>query len=180
MITEASWPVLSGNGCELRVLAVGDADTWLAGEGAEQRRWYESPPASRENVVTAITDWRRSWATASPIRHWGIWARPDGPLAGGVELRNRGDRRANLSYVVFPSHRRRGLASEASTLAAQWALNAWPIDAVVACIDERNVASRGVVESAGFSADGLADPHESSESGVMLRYVFRRRKPDGA
>jgi len=143
MSVEASWPVLSGCLCYLRVLTVADAETWHAGEDVEQRRWFEFPgPAPFENVVKAITNWRDSWKIEGPVRQWGIWTVSDDSLAGGVELSNRGDGRANLSYVVFPNFRRRGLATEAIALASEWAFQAWNIDAVIACVDEQNVASR--------------------------------------
>ncbi|HMK11637.1 MAG TPA: GNAT family N-acetyltransferase, partial [Acidimicrobiales bacterium] len=80
-------------------------------------------------------------------------------------------RRANLSYVVFPSSRRQGIASDAVELAVMWSCTSLPIDAVVAIIDETNEASRGVAERTGFTLDGPADPWEHAESGTMLRYL---------
>ena len=46
------------------------------------------------------------------------------------------------------------------------------VDGFVAIVDERNIASRGVAENAGFTLDGPAEPWEHTESGPMLRYVF--------
>jgi RimJ/RimL family protein N-acetyltransferase len=131
------------------------------------------PAATIDDVVRAIERWRAGWRDEGPVRQWGIWVRDGSALAGGVELRVRDDRRANLSYVVFPPHRRRGLATAAATLAARWGLEHLDTDAVVAIIDEHNIASRGVVTGAGFVLDGPAEPWEHTESGVMLRYVLR-------
>lgn len=165
----SSWPVLVGESCELRVLSSNDADAWLAGDDEEQQRWFEFPgPASLENVVAAIVRWRRGWAQSGPTRHWGIWC---GALAGGVEIRERRDRRASVSYVVFPTYRRLGVASEAIGLATAWALQHLRIDAVVAVIDELNVASIAAARSAGFVLEGQAEPWEYDETGAMLRYV---------
>jgi hypothetical protein len=47
-----------------------------------------------------------------------------------------------------------------------------PVDGFVAIVDERNIASCGVAERAGFTLDGPAEPWEHTESGPMLRYVF--------
>ena len=175
MGAQTEWPVLSGDGFVLRPLSTRDARPWHAGEDEEQRRWFEFPgPAPIENVVAAIDAWRSSWENDGPVRHWGIWVQPDETLVGGVEIRDRGDRRANVSYVVFPPARRRRIATRAVHLASTWAFGHLPIDAVVAIIHEDNIASRGVAEASGFSSDGIADPSEYSETGPMLRYVLIR------
>jgi RimJ/RimL family protein N-acetyltransferase len=168
---EISAPVLVGEGFVLRVIEPSDADAWKAGEDLEQMRWFEAPgPAPLENIVNAIRAWRAGWAEGGPLRHWGIWI--DDRPAGGVELRVRQDGRANVSYVVFPFARRMGLASSAVRLATEWAFEHLGVRAVVAVVDEQNVASLGVAQKAGFRPDGPADSWEYSESGVMLRYTL--------
>lgn len=171
IVHEKLWPVLTGERCTLSVVSLEDAATWKAGEDEEQRRWFEFPaPAPMGNVVEAIRHWREQWAADGPVRQWGIWS--NGQLAGGVELRDRGDRRANLSYVVFPPFRRRGLATEAISLATAWGFGNLPVDATVAIIDERNTASRSTAERSGFILDGPAEAWEYDESGPCLRYVL--------
>ena len=168
---QADPPVLAGDGFVLRVLELTDASAWKAGEDPEQIRWFEAPgPAPMENIVRAIEGWRSGWATAGPVRHWGIWT--DHVLCGGLELRVRDDGRANASYIVFPAARRKGLASSSVRLAAEWAFRNLGVTAVVAIIDEMNLASRGVAARAGFTLEGLAEPWEHSESGTMLRFVL--------
>lgn len=172
---DEGWPLIRGQRLALRVLRPVDAAAWRAGEDPEQRRWFQFlEPASQERVSQAIDRWRRSWQSGGPVHHWGIWVRDGVDLAGGVEVRDRGDGRANLSYVVFPAFRRQGLASEAATLTTRWALENLAIDAVVTIFDERNEGSRGVAVAAGFEPDGPAGPWEHSEKGPMLRYTRRR------
>lgn len=169
----ATAPVLVGDDFELRALVLGDAATWKAGEDGEQIRWFEAPgPAPIENVIAAIRRWQAGWADDGPVRQWGIWS--DDQLVGGIELRQRDDGRANLSYLVFPAGRRRGLATRAVRVASTWALETLAVSAVVAVIDEQNVASRQVAERAGFVLEGPAEPWESSETGIMLRYLLGR------
>lgn len=93
----------------------------------------------------------------------------------GGDSRAAGPQRRCLLCGV-PTHRRLGVASEAIGLATAWALQHLPIDAVVAVIDELNVASIAAARSAGFRLDGQAAPWEYDETGVMLRYV----RPAGA
>jgi RimJ/RimL family protein N-acetyltransferase len=163
-------PILHGDGFVLRAVELSDAEAWKQGEDAEQIRWFEAPgPAPMENIVAAIERWQHGWR-GGPVRHWGIWV--DGQLGGGVELRVREDGIANISYVVFPFARRRGVASGAARLASSWALSNLGVPAVVAVIDELNTASRAVAERAGFRLDGNAEPWEYGETGTMLRYIL--------
>jgi RimJ/RimL family protein N-acetyltransferase len=171
-VRERDWPVIQGDGFVLRELALADAAAWRAGEDRELWRWFQIPPATHSQVLSAIAAWRASWHEDGPVRHWGIWEQPEDVVVGGVEVRDRGDGRANLSYVVFPIARGRGYARAAARLASEWALAHMPINAVVAIVDKENIASRRVVEGGGFRFDGLADPSEYSETGVMLRYVL--------
>jgi RimJ/RimL family protein N-acetyltransferase len=157
---------------KLRPLDVSDAREWLEGEDEEQLRWFEMPAASLQDVERAIERWRTGWRDDGPVRHWGICV--DEALAGGVELRVREDGRANVSYFVFPAFRCRGVATEAVRTAIAWGLAHLSVDAFVAVVDEKNTASRRVVTKAGFDFDGLAEPWEHTESGVMLRYLFPR------
>ena len=164
-------PVLVGDGFVLRVLELTDAEAWKAGEDVEQIRWFEAPgPSPMENVARAIERWPAGWEEAGPRRHWGIWT--EGVLCGGVEVRVRDDGRARASYLVFPPARRMGLASKSLRLAAEWAFPNLGVSAVVAVIDELNLASRDAAMKAGFSLEGPAEPWEHSESGSMLRFVL--------
>ncbi|HTN78142.1 MAG TPA: GNAT family N-acetyltransferase [Acidimicrobiales bacterium] len=164
----AATPVLTDGRVLLRMLSLADAPAWLAGEDEEQLRWFQMPAATLADVERAIRRWQAGWMEGG-LHHWGIWI--DGALVGGVELSVRDDRRANVSYAVFAASRGRGVASAAVGLAAAWGRQNLPIDAVVAIIDEANLASRGVAERTGFALDGPAAPWEHAESGVMLRYV---------
>ncbi|MFI5710593.1 GNAT family N-acetyltransferase [Kribbella sp. NPDC051620] len=168
-----SWPVLTGPRVTLRVLTMADVDAWLAGDDEAQQRWFEAPgPAPRENVVRLVETSRNSWETSGPKRHWAIWL--DGILAGGIDIEDRGQGSAYLSYVVFPPSRRQGVAAESIPLVTTWAFTAWPITRAVAVIDELNTASRSTAERAGFLFEAVADPSEYGESGRMLRYVLPR------
>jgi RimJ/RimL family protein N-acetyltransferase len=169
------WPRLSDGVVVLRVLRPDDVAAWKAGEDAEQIRWFEATgPAPLENISVAIGAWRGSWRDDGDVRHWGIEFHDE--LAGGVELRKRHDGRCSISYVVFPTARRQAVATRAVRLASQWAFDRFAATAVAAIIDENNNASRAVAVSAGFVPDGLAEPWEHSESGVMLRYLLAARR----
>ncbi len=164
-------PVLVGEQCVLSGLEERDAPAWHAGEDAEQLRWFDLRPAELADVRAAIARWRAGWADDGPLRQWGIRWREQ--LAGGVELRVHAGRWANISYVVFPTFRRRGLATEATILATEWALANLPVDEVAGLVDADNQASRGVLMAAGFTDLGWAAPADYGESGPLRRYVRR-------
>jgi RimJ/RimL family protein N-acetyltransferase len=153
----------------LQRLSMDDVDAWLSGEDDEQIRWFEFPgPATRAHVERAMAAWQESWSRGGPVRHWGVRVRPAQDLAGGVELRDLGDGRVNLSYVIFPPFRRRGLATRASRLALDYAAQVVGTSSAVIKILEGNVASLGVAKSLGAEIVG----DEPSDAGGRL-IVFR-------
>jgi len=146
----------------LRRLSMDDVDAWLAGEDDEQIRWFEFPgPATRAHVERAIAAWQESWASDGPVRHWGVCVLATRELAGGVELRDLGDGRVSLSYVIFPPYRRRGFAARASRLALDDAAQVLRATSAVIKIVEGNEASRGVARSLGAEMVG----HEPTDAG---------------
>lgn len=156
----------------LRPLQPSDAEVWLAGEDEEIRRWFQLPrPSTRPDVDAAIEAWTRSWRERGRVRHFGAWAVESGTLLGGVELRERGEGSAYLSYQVFAPHRRKGYATRAVRLAVIHAEQALPIERLVIITAADNVAAQGVALAADFRLDGPADPYEHIEIGDMLRFV---------
>jgi hypothetical protein len=60
-------------------LDLGDVDEWMAGEDAEQIRWFDFPgSATRHDVIDAIRKWMQSRRTRGPVRHWAV-CEPEGP-----------------------------------------------------------------------------------------------------
>jgi RimJ/RimL family protein N-acetyltransferase len=156
----------------LRPLQPSDAGAWLAGEDDEIRRWFQLPRASTlPDVEATIEAFGRSWREGGRVRQFGVWAVESGTLVGGVELRERGEDAAYLSYQVFAPHRRKGYATRAVRLAVIHAEQALPVERLVIITDVDNVAAQGVALAAEFRLDGPADPHEHIELGNMLRFV---------
>lgn len=165
-------PVLEDGVLRLRPLTLSEVAAWHAGEDDEVRKWFQFPrPSSRQDVTQAIKAWKRSWSEGGPVRHFGVWVIEQDMLVGGIEVRDRGEGAAYLSYMIFADHRRHGHATRAVRLAVDYARKALPVQRVVIITDTTNLASRGVAEGAGFELDGPADPREHVEIGEMIRYV---------
>ncbi len=163
---------LSDDEITLRRLTLADVDEWLAGEDAEQIRWFEFPgPATRLHVERAIVGWQESWASNGPVRQWGACRRVTGAIAGGVELRQLGGGAVNLSYVVFPAFRRRGVATRASQLALGHARAALAATTATVKVLEGNEASLAVARKLGAVQVGT-EPSEAGGRFVVLRIAL--------
>lgn len=161
--------VLGDEVVQLRPLNLDDVDEWMAGEDDEQIRWFEFPgPAGRADVVGAIRNWMRSWRENGPVRQWAVCDTTSGRILGGVEVREMGNGEVNLSYVVFPAARRRGVAARAAAHAIAYASREMGAGAVVLKILEGNDASLGVARRLGAVESGT-EPSERGGTFLILR-----------
>ncbi len=103
-----------------------------------------------------------------PVRNWGITDATTGQLLGGVEIRDIGAAEVNLTYVVFPAHRRRGIATRASKLALDHAARELGARTAVIKILEGNAASRGVARRLDANEDGT-EPSEAGGTYIVHR-----------
>ncbi len=170
----------------IRPPIVADAYSWWAGEDDDQWHWLWNgashdtfPRASMfEGVTEFIASLEKEWqAGDSARRMFGVHERASDTLVGFIELRICEDKRANLSWGVYPPYRRRGYARHASALANEYARTHMPVKAVVGIIDEESMAARRMAEAAGFVLDGPAERWEYGDEtdGHMLRYVLPLR-----
>jgi RimJ/RimL family protein N-acetyltransferase len=162
-------PSLTDGVVTLRPLALKDAAAWLAGEDEEQRRWFEAPrPSQLSDVERFIVDCQESWRTMGDHRHWGVWSRDPDVLVGGVDLRALGNDEVNLSYLVFPGHRRRGFALRAAQLVVQYAGTSMSAKIVIIKMLPGNEKSRNLALALGALYVG----DEPSDGGATF-HVFK-------
>ena len=109
-----------------------------AGRAFIERQWAR--PAEGAGLSLAIED----AAAREAVGALSLLHRP-GQQAGAV----------GIGYWIAPAARRRGLATRAVRLAAAWALHEAGTARVAALVEPANVASRRVVEAAGFEREGL-------------------------
>ena len=156
----------------LRRLSLDDVDEWLAGEDDEQVRWFEFPrSAKRDDVERAIAAWQDSWRSGGGVRQWGVCLRSSGVIAGGVELRLLNTGEVNLSYVVFPTWRRRGIGTRASRLALAYGNRVLGATTAVIKVLEGNDASLGVVRKLGAVEVG-SEPSEAGGRFIVHQLVL--------
>ncbi len=120
----------------------------------EIHRWTPLPePQSLQDARDWITT-RIQQAATDQHEHFAIQTTDPDRLAGGVNVLFHKPWRAELGYFIVPDARRRGHASRAVRLIAEWA-HRNGVERLEALIDAENVASFPVVESAGFRREGL-------------------------
>jgi RimJ/RimL family protein N-acetyltransferase len=89
--------------------------------------------------------------------HFAIATRKDDAYVGSVGL-NRIDwdhRVGQIGYLVAPQARRRGVATRAVRLLAEWALHSLDLGRVEIRVDVENSSSQAVAEAAGFVREGV-------------------------
>jgi RimJ/RimL family protein N-acetyltransferase len=161
--------LLSDDMVVLRQLLPDDVDEWMAGDDAEQIHWFEFPgPVPRRDVERAIAAWSESGPTDGPVRHWAICDQETGGLVGGVELGDLGDGAVDLSYVVFPAWRRRGIATRACRLALAYAVAAMECRSACVKVLQGHVASIALARRLGAAVTGM----EVTAAGA-IRIVLR-------
>ena len=127
-----------------RLLAVDPEAARFFGWAVEQAR--SQPDSHYDDVVRQfVREWREGRTFNFTVRR-----SSDGEAVGAVELRPRGDD-ANLSYVVAPELRERGVATRAVAALLVWAAEELALRNVDLTRHVENAASRRVAEKCGFA-----------------------------
>jgi RimJ/RimL family protein N-acetyltransferase len=155
-----------------------DVADHLAGEDEEQARrfgWYPKR-STEETARAAILQWQGAWQDDGDRVAWAAREAGSRVLVGGCELKLRGDGLAEMSWWIFPPHRRRGLATRAIRLAGDYAFAHLGVRRIDAQIEPDNVGSRRAAENAGFVLQGPAPDLEMDDGTkrAALRYSRTR------
>jgi GNAT superfamily N-acetyltransferase len=146
--------VLSDDVILLRQLTPDDVDEWIAGEDAPQVQSFE--------------------LSGGPVRHWAICDLETDRLVGGVELSVLGDGNVNLSSVVFPAWRRRGIATRACRLALAYAAQALGCHAAIFKVLQGDTASIALARRLGATVTGI----EMTGAGDLTTVLRLSLEPD--
>jgi RimJ/RimL family protein N-acetyltransferase len=124
------------------------------------RRWTTVPvPYSRQDAERFVTEevpsgWAEgAWAFAVEAADDDGRAR----FAGTVELRDQGNRRAEIAYGSHPWVRGRGVMDRALRLLLEWGFHERRLRAVIWWASRGNWASRRTAWKLGFSCDGTVE-----------------------
>ncbi len=133
-----------------------------------------TPAGTRAYIALCRNNWReRSYL------EYGVFLKRDEALLGDIALEaNWESREFDLTYWLRPSPRGKGFATEAASLATEFAFRSLGARTVEVGIDPDNHASRRVAERLGFTYVGTLEQqgyHVGTREGA--RYIYRTKAP---
>lgn len=152
-----AFPRLQGKRLRLRGPAPGDIDDLYAlfSDPQVMRYWSRAPMRERGEAEGLVGEMLEAFERRELI-NWVVAGRDDRAIGTCTLFRfDPRHRRAEVGYALRSDHWGRGLASEAVTLAIDWALQALDLHRIEADIDPRNEASRRLLERLGFRSEGI-------------------------
>ncbi len=153
-----------------------DLEAHLAGEDEEQARrfgWYPRR-STRASVRRAFDGWAADWSSNGPNRTFPLRDAASCALGGGVQVRQREEVVAELSYWVFPPFRGRGYATRGLRLACAWAPTELGVERLELYIEPDNEASRAAARAAGFVERGVLRQHERIGASLRDMILYSR------
>ena len=148
----------------------------------EAIRWTRAPSPYHERdafewLASLPTQLRRG--DALPLA---VTSSADGELLASVDLRIRGEGRAEFGYVVAAWARRRGVGTRALRLYARWAFEKLGLVRLELLVQPDNAASLAFAEKAGFTREGLLRSHSviRGERKDMVMMSLLRDEFDGS
>ena len=151
-------PTLDGARVRLRPPRPADVPDLLAlfGDAEALRYWSHGPLA---DLAAAQRYYRGMVAglDARTLFQWAVTPPGEDRLVGTVTLVDwdRANRRAEIGFILHPSHQGRGLASDAVRAALAWAFGPMGLHRVEADVEPPNAASLRLLERLGFRREGL-------------------------
>ena len=185
LATLPGFPQLRGKRVRLRGPSESDADALFAlfSDPEVMRYWSRAPMRERGEAEGLIGDMLEAFSKRDLI-NWVIVGHDDRVIGTTALFHfDPRHRRAEVGYALRSDHWGRGIASEAVSLAIDWALQALDLHRIEADIDPRNDASRRVLERLGFCSEGVlrerffvGDDATDSELFGVLAQEWRARR----
>ena len=134
-------PTLSDGVVTLRAWRDEDIEAAIAGHDEEIAHWFGSPQVrpSYERHKEAVEAWHRAYAEGRSVVAFVIEA--DGEVVGSIDVRDVGEHTGEITWVVYAGHRRRGYATRAARLVADYALGELGYTRVQAKVEPENTRS---------------------------------------
>jgi RimJ/RimL family protein N-acetyltransferase len=173
-------PTLAGDGLVLRPMRANDVDAVVeACADPEIVRWTLVPSpytrADGEGYLAHSAQVAREGTSANLLAF-----DPAGRLLGSFSLMgiDRDRRVAEIGYWVAAGARRRGVATRAVRLLADWGFETLELEAIEILCHEDNLASRAVAARAGFTPTGERRGHPRAEEAGPPRHLVHLRRAD--
>lgn len=150
-------PTLDGTRVGLRQPVAADVPDLFAIFGdAETLRYWSHGPLADLAAARAYYDGIVAGLERRDLFQWAVTVPADDRLIGTVTLVDwdRANRRAEIGFILHPSHWGRGLASDAVQTVLGWAFGPMGLHRVEADVEPPNTASLNLLERLGFEREG--------------------------
>jgi RimJ/RimL family protein N-acetyltransferase/8-oxo-dGTP pyrophosphatase MutT (NUDIX family) len=170
-------PTLTDGEVILRPWTLDDVDEARLQHDQEMTRWF-----GFENVIPSVDQQRAAierWAASylDNRQRVSFLVEVGGKVAGMVEVRQKGDGVGELSWAVFPDHRRQHIATRAVRLLVDYCFAELGLFRVDARVEPGNIASLRTAGRAGLRREGVMRQSETT-GGVRRDYVLLARLVD--
>lgn len=149
-------PTLRDGDVVLRPWTLEDAEPARVQHDEEMARWFGWPGivSSLERQQSAIEEWHRRYRNDRSVVAFLV--EHHGEVAGAVEVRQRKPGVGELSWAVFPRHRRQRVATRAVRLLVHYCFAELGLSRVDAEVEPDNLASLRTAGRAGLRREGVA------------------------
>lgn len=141
-----------------------------------ERFGFASATPTHDQQAAAVQRWRHEYDDGR--RAVSFVVEQDGAIAGTVELRQVGDRRAELSWATFPPHRGRGIATAAVRRLIAYGFEQLGVQRIEARAESSDRASMRIAARSGLRREGRLREHETTVGGRRDYILFARLADD--
>ncbi|ROZ76601.1 GNAT family N-acetyltransferase [Ramlibacter sp. WS9] len=175
-------PELRGDRVHLRELTEADVPAWFArATDAESAALAGDPiPESIEAGFVWLARNRERFRQQTGIR-WSIVPNGSAESVGsiGLAITSKDERIAELGVVIGRAWWGKGLGTAAAQLVARYAVDALNLAEIRAELLQSNMASRRLLEKAGFRFEAVIPDFDQSDAGSVDGLLYVLRGPDG-
>jgi len=173
-------PTLSDGVVTLRAWRDEDIEAAIAGHDEEIAHWFGFPQVrpSYERHKEAVDAWHRAYAEGRSVVAFVIEA--GGEVVGSIDVRDVGEHTGEITWAVYAGHRRRGYATRAARLVADYALGELGYTRVQAKVEPENTRSTRVATRSGMLREGIrrVNPGSGDRTETTQYAVYARLRDD--
>jgi len=179
-VTPPTQPTLTDGVVTLRPWRDEDIEAAIAGHDEEIAHWFGVPHVrpTYEKHKEAVDAWHRAYAADRSVVAFVIEA--GGQVVGSIDVRDVGEDTGEITWAVYAGHRRRGYATRAAKLVADYALTELGYTRVQAKVEPENTRGTRVATRSGMRREGIrrVNPGSGDRMETTQYAVYARLRDD--
>jgi len=173
-------PTLTDGVVTLRPWRDEDIEAAIAGHDEEIAHWFGIPHVrpTYEKHKETVDAWHRAYAADRSVVAFVIEA--GGRVVGSIDVRDVGEDTGEITWAVYAGHRRRGYATRAAKLVADYALTELGYTRVQAKVEPENTRGTRVATRSGMRREGIrrVNPGSGDRMETTQYAVYARLRDD--